>query len=373
MQPPYQPPPSAPPAYTPAPSAPPAPAYAPPVPQAYYGPPAVLQPGFAPPPAKAGRSRTLMIVGIVAAFLVVVLAAGAFVANASLSSTYSPGKAVTDYFGAQARGDGGYMWANANYLKGDGAQDSLFDKSAVAAMAGVKENQAVSGVSVTSTTQLDSSTDKVTVSMIWNGNQVSETYTVHKDTSRSHFIFYNDWKIDIPSSTVSVTLPNQGGAVAVDGISVSSSSSSIAVIQGYHTVTMQQTDFYDADNESVNALDQSASVTFKSTLSSSAMSAAQDAIKTSFQPSHITCDISKNFDCPNHKYSPQAGYYEVLPMPGGDVRANSSWILTLTGDPTAGMKLVVGTTTGQIDASGTCLRFTPSMTKAIRDVALNGR
>ncbi len=350
QQPPYQPPP----AYSPAPSAPPAPAYAPPAPQGYYGPPPVQQPGFAAPPARAGRSRTLMIVGIVAAFLVVVLAAGAFLANASLSSTYSPGKAVTDYFAAQARGDSGYMWANANYLKGDGAQDTLFDKSAVAAMAGVKENQAVSGVSVTSTTQLDSSTDKVAVSMTWNGNHVSETYTVHKDTTRTHFVFYSEWKLDIPASTISVTLPNQGGAISVDGINVSGSSSSISVIQGYHTVSMQQTDFYDSDDESVNALDQSASVAFKSTLSTSATSAAADAIRTSFLPANITCDASKNFDCPNHKYSPPAGYYEILPMPGGDVRANTSWVLTLTGDPTTGMTLVVGTAKGVIAASGTC-------------------
>jgi hypothetical protein len=344
---PYQPPP----AYAP-PSAPPA--YAPPAPQGYYGPPPVQQPGFAPPPARAGGSRTLMIVGIVAAFLIVVLAAGAFLANASLSSTYSPGRAVSDYFAAQSRGDSGYMWANANYLKGDGAQDTLFDRSAVAAMAGVKENQAVSGVSVTSTTQLDSSTDKVAVSMKWNGNQVSETYTVHKDTSRAHFVFYNDWKIDIPASTVSVTVPNQGGAVSVDGIAVSSSTSSIAVIQGYHTVTMQKTDFYDVDNESVNALDPSASVAFKSTVSSSATAAAADVIRTSFQPANITCDAGKNFDCPDHKYSVPAGYYETLPLPGGDVRADKSWVFTLTGDPTTGMKLVVGTTTGEIDASGTC-------------------
>ncbi len=358
--PPYQPP-SAPPAYgappgygaAPAYGAPPA--YAPPQQQQqqpYYGPPA-MPPGFAPPPARGGRSRTLMIVGIVAAVLVVVLAAGAFLANASLSSTYSPGKAVSDYFAAQTRGDSAYMWANANYIKGDGAQDSLFDESAVAAMVAVKENQAISGVTVTSTTQLDSTTDKVAVSMTWNSNQVSETYTVHKDRSRAHFVFYNDWKIDIPSSTISLTLPNQAGAISVDGIAVSSTSS-VSVIQGYHAVTMAQSDFYDADDESVNAIDPAASATFKSAMSSAAVSAAAGAIKISFQPANITCDPNKYFDCPNHRYSPPAGEYDLLPMPGGDVRANSSWVLTLTGDPTKDMKLVVGTTKGEIAASGTC-------------------
>jgi len=296
-----------------------------------------------------------MIAGVVAAFLVVVLAGGGFLANASLSSTYNPSKAVSEYFAAQARGDGAYMWANANYLKGDGAQDTLFDRSAVAAMAAVKENQAITGVSVTSTTQLDSSTDRVAVSMSWNGNQVSETYTVHKDTARTHFFFYNDWKLDIPASTVAATLPNQPGTVSVDGILVTGDSASISVIQGYHTITMNPTPFYDADNESVNALDQPASVAFKSDLSASAKAAAAESVRTSFQPASISCDPNASARCPYHLYKVPAGYYEALQMPGGEVDASSSWQFTFTGDPTTGMKLVVAAgTSPQIAASGTC-------------------
>src|SRR5262249_35112746 len=151
-------------------------------PQGYYQQ-QPMQPGFAPPPARGGGSRTLLIVGVIAVFLILVLAVGGFLVNASLSSTYNPGKAVQAYFAAESRGDAGYMVANANYLKGDNGTDEFFGKSAVTAMVGQKENKAVSGVSVSSTQQLDSTTSKVTVSMSWNSNSVSETYTVHKDTS----------------------------------------------------------------------------------------------------------------------------------------------------------------------------------------------
>jgi len=357
--PPPAPPPAQPPPYQPPPAfAPPSapPAYAPPAPQGYYGPPPMQQqPGFAPPPARAGGSRTLMIVGIVAAFLVVVLAAGAFLANASLSSTYSPGKAVTDYFAAQARGDSGYMWANANYLKGDGAQETLFNSAAVAAMAGVRENQAVSGVSVTSTTQLDSATDKVAVSLSWNGNQVSETYTLHKDTTRTHFVFYSNWKIDIPASTIAVTLPNQAGAVSVDGIPVSGTS--VSVIQGYHKVTMDQTPLYDVDDESINALGPLATVAFKSTLSPTAMSGAQDAIKTTFAQAAdwAGCDVNQYIDCPYHTYKTPAGYAGFnLTTAAGTISGTTKWVFVFSGDPTAGMQLTVTSTTNKVTASGIC-------------------
>src|SRR2546423_10648303 len=106
--------------------------------------------------------------------------------------------------------------------------------------------------------------------MSLNGTAATETYTVHKDSSRTHFIFYNDWKLDIPANTISITLPNQPGSVQIDGIAVPSAASSVSVIQGFHAVTMQQTTFYDTTNQTANAVDGSASVTFPSTLSSNA-------------------------------------------------------------------------------------------------------
>ena len=354
QQPPYQPPAypqqaQQPPQYVPPPAY--APTYAPPAPQGYQQP---MQPGFAPPPAKKGGSRTLLVVGIVAAFLVVVLAGGGFLANASFSTTYSAGKAVSAYFAAQSRGDADYMVANANYLKGDSGTDPFFNSAAVAAMAGEKENQAVTGVNVTSTQQLDSSTDKVAVSMSWNGSQVTQTYTVHKDTTRTHFIFYNDWKLDIPASSVSITLPNQPGAVTIDGISVPSGSSSVAVIQGFHTVTMQQTTFYDAANQTANAVGGAASVAFTGSLNSNANAQAAASVKAAFAD-NSWCDPGVHTYCPGHTYHPQSGYYEIFTLPNGKkVNAYSSWIYTYTGDASSGMKLSVSSTANEVEASGTC-------------------
>lgn len=311
-----------------------------------------MQPGFAPPPAKPrGGSRTLLIVGVVAVFLILVLAVGGVLANASLSSTYAPGKAVLNYFAAQSRGDVNYMVANANYLRGSGGTDAFFGKDAVAAMVAEKENTSISNVSIGSTEQLDSATSKVTVTMSWNSSQVTETYTLHKDTSRTHFIFYNDWKIDVPASTISVTLPNQAGAVQVDGIAVPTGSNSISVIQGYHQVTMQQTDFYDTTNQTANAVQGDTSITFSGTFSSAAAQGAAKAIDDTFAND---CDTSKYFDCPGHAYKVPAGYYETLPLPGGDVRANSGWVFSFASDPTTGMKISATTTSGEASASGAC-------------------
>jgi hypothetical protein len=315
------------------------------------GAPAAAPPGYAPPPAsKKGGSRGLLIGAIVAVFLILVLGGGALLANASLSSTYSPKAAVADYFAAQARGDVNGMWSNATYVTGGGS-DTLFSKDAVTAMMANDQNKAVSNVSVTSTQDLDSSTSKVSVAMSWGGTQITHTYTVSKDTARVHDLFYYSWRVDIPSWPINVTLPNQPGAVSVDGIAVSSPSA-IQVIQGYHTVKMLSTDIYDEASQTANASDGAASVTFPTTVGQGAFKAATDAIKKAF--ANETCDAAQYYDCPNHQYKVPAGYYDTLPAPGGDIRANSSWVIVFNGDQTTGMKLVVTTESGKVTASGTC-------------------
>ncbi|HZQ50234.1 MAG TPA: hypothetical protein VFB69_07995 [Candidatus Dormibacteraeota bacterium] len=311
-----------------------------------------VQPGFAPPPAaRGGGGRTLLIVGGIALFLIVVLAVGGVLLNASLSSTYNPGKAVQAYFAAQSRGDVGYMVANANYLKGDTGTDAFFGKDGLTAMVALKENKSVSGVSVSSNEELDSSTSKVTVSMQWNGSQVSETYTLHRDTSRTHFVFYNDWKLDIPAHSISITVPNQPGALQIDGIDVPTGASSVSVIQGYHNVTMAKSDFYDESDQSANAVDGAATVAFDGKVSADALAAAAKAIDDTFA-GH--CDATKYSGCPGHVYHPKAGTYEIFTLPGGEVDAYSSWQFTLVGHPSAGMTLTVSTEAGKATASGNC-------------------
>jgi len=292
----------------------------------------------------------LLIVGIVAVFLILVLGGGAVLANASLSSTYSPRRAVTDYFAAQARGDVNGMMSNATFVPA-GTSDLLFSKDAVAGMMGTAANQAITNVSVVSTQDLDSSTSKITVSMTWNDNQRTQTYTVRKDTGRVHDLFYYSWRVDIPSTSITVTLPNQAGAVQIDGISVSDPSS-IAVIEGYHQVTMLNTDLYDETSQTPNAVDGTAAITFPSKMRAVAQAAAASAVKAAF--GNVTCDAVKYGNCPNHAYTVQAGFSEVLAWPGGDITANSSWSIAFTGDPTSGMTLVITKDAGKVTASGTC-------------------
>src|SRR5262249_35063148 len=159
----------------------------------------------------------------------VLLGGGAALANASLSTTYGASRAVTDYFAAMSRGDVSYMLANANYPKGAGGPS---------AMMALDQNRAISDVKVIATSDLDSNTSKVSVSLTWAGKSTSETYIVHKDPSRKHYVLYSSWRIDIPSSTISVSLPPQGGSIGIDGV-YDQSTSAIQAIQGYHAVSMK--------------------------------------------------------------------------------------------------------------------------------------
>jgi hypothetical protein len=299
----------------------------------------------APPPAKRSRRRTLAIVSGAVAILLVLLGVGGAIANASLSTTYGASRAVTDYFAAMARGDVHYMLANANYPKGAGSPE---------AMMALDQNRTITNVRVTAATDLDSNTSRVSVSLSWAGKPTSQTYVLHKDPSRKHYLLYSSWRIDIPSSTITVQLPPQGGPVGIDGV-YGSSLSTIQVIQGYHAVSTQETALYDLATQVVDATGDSVLVNFSSMqLSASAVASAAGAIRNSFLPQNITCDARTYFDCPNHKYAPAPGTYAILELPGGNISAYQSWILTITGDPTKDMKLVVGDSAGKITASGTC-------------------
>jgi hypothetical protein len=95
-------------------------------------------------------------------------------------------------------------------------------------------------------------------------------------------------------------------------------------------------------------------VIFKPGISAAAVASAANSIRDSFQPANVSCDSSSYYDCPNHTYRVPAGYFFIIPMPGGGIRTNSSWVFSITGDPTAGMQLVIGTEQGKMAASGTC-------------------
>jgi hypothetical protein len=283
-----------------------------------------------------------------------ILGLGGGFANAALSQTYSPAQATLDYFAAQKRGDADGMMANATFLRGDGSAKELFDKAAVSAMLQAPQNSDLKNVKVTSTQSVDSSTSKVTVSMTWAGTDRTATYTVRKDSAQVHYLLYNSWRVEIPFATISVTLPNQPGVVQVDGIYVpaGSSSTSIQVIAGYHQVTMVGTSFYDADTKVAIAVDAYPSVTLDGKASAAAIAAAAAAIKVSFN----NCDASKYDECPNHTYTApnNPNYIYYLTMPGYPEIDYSTYVFTIDGDPTTGMKLIVMAETNKVTASGTC-------------------
>ncbi len=293
-----------------------------------------------------------LIIGIVAVVALAALGGGGALANASLSSTYSPQRAVSDYFSDMGRGDATGMMSNASFLSDDSASSQFFTKDGVTAMLAADQNKQISSVKVGAASMVDDSTDSVSVTLSWGGAARNLTYKVRKDSSRVHFLFYPSWRVQVPFAIITLTVPNQGGSVQVDGLSLPANAKKIEAIQGFHSVAMQATDFYSANTQVADGVDGSPIVAFPTDLNSSAKAAAAASIKAAF--GNVTCDASKYFDCPNHRYTVKAGYYDILPAPGGDIRANSWWSLAFAGDPTTSMKLTVSTTSGTVDASGIC-------------------
>ena len=304
----------------------------------------------APPsvPAPRRRRRWPMVAGL-AAVLVVALAVGAFAANSSLSQTYSPQRAVADYLNAQQKGDVNGMWSRASYLHGDGSYERMFDQAALRAMMKLPANSKLRDVRITSTRQLDSASSLVAVSLLWNDVPRALTFTVRKDPSASHWLLYPSWKVEIPSTTVSVTLPNQPGMILVDGIypPPGATQTSIKVISGFHEVAMLETPLLDSASKQVDAVGDTP-VSIPGAISKSAIAKASDAVKAAF--THCTGD-----GCFDHTYTaPDHNYIYYLPLPGYGNIDYARYVITLAGDPTASMKLTVLADTGKVSVSGPC-------------------
>ena len=290
--------------------------------------------------------------------VVLLLAAGgvaAVLANASLASTYSAQQTVSDYLAAQKKGDAAYMLANANYLRGDGSYSQYFDAGGLNAMLAIPQNTEISNVKIASTTVVDNNTSTVNVTMNWAGHDVVQSFTVHRDLARVHYNFYNSWRVDIPFASINLTLPNQPGDIAVDGLTLPQGAlKDVQVIQGFHKVTMDSTDLYDRAFANADAIVGGASVTFPNTISATATAAAKSAINKGFN----SCDkaTSANEDCLGHTYyaANQPGFIYYLNLPGYGQVQYTRYVLSLTSDPTKNMKLVVSADSGKVAASGTC-------------------
>jgi archaellum component FlaF (FlaF/FlaG flagellin family) len=312
---------------------------------------------IAPPVAKPSHTvRTLLIIALIVGLILGALGGGAFFASASLSSTYSPERAVTDYLAAQKKGDTRFMIANANYLRGDGSFSQYFDRNGLAAMMAFPQNSDISNVKVATATEVDSNTRSVGVSMTWAGHQVTRSFTVHKDLTRVHFSFYYSWLVDIPSASIHLKLPNQPGEVAVDGIPVpADATSDIQVIQGFHKVTVAANGLYDAASADADGIDTAPNVILAGNISSTATTSAAAAVKKAFGTCTAT-DHQVGTQCLKHLYHAptQPGFIYYFDLPGYGQVDYTTYEWALTSDPTKGMKLVVEPDPGKVTAGGAC-------------------
>ena len=311
-------------------------------------------PGVAPPARSRSFRKPALLIGGLVAFDLLLLAVVGLAANALLSRNYSPERAVQDYFAAQARADVAGMLRNATYQRGEGSYGIFFGEEMVGEMMRLPENSAIHNLTIGGIRDLDADTKSVTVSMIWNGKPRTMTLSVSKDPSRVHWLFYPSWNVRIPSTSIHLSLPNQAGSISVDGISPAgaANASEVQTIMGYHLVAMAGTGLLDSASQTVEAIDPTASAQFEAKLSDSAVASARDSIKAAFN----NCDAVKYDDCVNHTYNApnNPNYVYYLTFPGYAEIDYRSYVFSLVGDPTAGMKLTVEPQPGNVSATGSC-------------------
>lgn len=307
-----------------------------------------------PTPATAPRRRRWWLIALVAAGIVlVVLVVAGIVVNASLSQTYSAQRAVEDYFAAQAHRNADGMLANATFLRPEGSYADFFGRSALTAMMQVPQNSDIEALKVTRVERLDGETELVTVSVTWNGTSRTETYKVRRDPTRIHWLVYPSWRVQIPSTTLYLTLPKQAGPVTVDGVAPPPAANTkvIQTIMGFHQVRMEATSILDVASLQVDATDSSANVELPGKINDLALAAAKTAVTNAFNH----CDAAKNDDCIGHTYTaPDSNYIYFFKLPGyGDVDY-TKYVDTLANDPTADMKLTVESDIGKVSVTGSC-------------------
>jgi hypothetical protein len=303
--------------------------------------------------AKSPRRRRLPILGAIAAGILIVLVLILLLVNNLLAQAFSPSRATLDYFNAQSRGDVNTMWQNATYLSGDLSYNGFFNEAAVSAMMQLAENRDLHNVEISSIKSVDDNTASVTVSLLWHGTKRTLEFNVRKDPSNTHWLFYPGWRIQIPPTTLQLTLPNQPGNIFIDNIAnpPGATGAAITTIMGFHRVTMESTNLYDSTSQVVDALSPAA-ITLKGSLSASAIAAINQEVRTNLT---TACDANKYEDCPGHTYTaPDQNFIYYWKVPGHGNVDYTRYVFNLTGDPTAGMSMTVSADQGKVIVSGTC-------------------
>lgn len=283
------------------------------------------------------------------AAVLVLLSGAAIVANALLTSFYSPERTIQDYFAAQSHGDASGMYSRANFLGNSFSTDNRFDLTAIQRMMALPANADLREIHISGERTLGDSARSFRVSLRWAGRPWSRELTVRKDPSRSHLLVYPDWRVLIQPSTINLELPNQPGKLTIDGVaSPLDQAEPRQVIPGYHRLDMARTPFWNAISEQISALD-SANVTIVGTINA----AARTDIATSILSSIHDCNVNEY--CFDRTYTaPKDGNIHYLILPGYGNVDYLTYSSALAGDPTADMTVQVSTEPNKGTATGSC-------------------
>ena len=300
---------------------------------------------------RAPEGSGIRVVVVLSALFIVLLAGGAVVANAVLSSIYSPEHTVQDYFAAQSHGDALGMYSRATYLRGGSSYDRFFSLTALQAMMKLSPNTNIRGVRITGTRLLSNSVTAVKVSLLWAGTQRSQELMVRKDPTRKNLLIYPYWRVLISPSSIGLKLPNQPGDLTLDGRSAPNDSATpLQVIPGFHRLTMARSLFWNEVSEQVNAVEP-VTVAITGTINDTARANALATVRNG------TCDIKDpHLLCFDHTYTaPNDGRIYYMTLPGYGKVDFRNYRGSLDGDFTADMKLIVSAEPNKATATGSCV------------------
>jgi hypothetical protein len=226
------------------------------------------------------RQRRYQVAALVGALVFVVTLVG----NNLLARQYTPDGSVRQYLAALQSGDTAKAW-DAIQVTSPMAPPAatITDRPALqAALAAGKPD--IKNFTVTSTSQLDSTTTAVEVTYDSSSGSKQAKFLVRR-SGETHFGIYPVWHLVITPTVLQITLPKGSNGVSIDGktIALPEGKSTVAVLPVVHKVQFAATTILAAQTVSVDAFGSLAlSVPFTPTLTPGGLAKTKAAIAAYF-------------------------------------------------------------------------------------------
>lgn len=216
-------------------------------------------------------------------FVAIALAAS-LIGNNMLARQYTPDGAVRQYLAALQAGDAGKAWDAIQVTTPTApVAATITDRAALqAALAAGKPD--IQHFSVTSTSQLDSTTTAVEVTYDSSSGSKQAKFLVRR-SGETHFGIYPVWHLVVMPTILQITLPNGSDGLSIDGkaIALPDGKSTVAVLPVVHKVQFTGTDILAAQTVSVDAFGSLAqSIPFRPTMTAGGLAKTKAGVAAYF-------------------------------------------------------------------------------------------